>query len=249
MAGEKFIALEETSQEIKESVNDVKTNVDGLKETDVPAIDTLVDAVLERIGLTDDTGGSTNLGSVMAKLNEIISEVGKSSSEISTTGFGTTVFEYKDKISIYNSDDNKVIAKFIAPVTGIYNIKFLAKCTETGRTSNLIIYNPPNVKQLIYYASSKTGISSIYRPYDLFSLLNTIEIGQDLSGDSYDDFLKLSSYMSAVTEIDDIADTEATYNNLIHCYQGDPVFIYVGSNSYSFRDVNIQNIVITYGNE
>lgn len=58
MAGEKFIALEETSQEIKASVDNVKTNVDGLKNTDVPAIDTLVDEVLKRIGLTGDTGGS-----------------------------------------------------------------------------------------------------------------------------------------------------------------------------------------------
>ena len=40
MAGEKFIALEETSQEIKASVDNVKSNVDGLKTTDVPAIDT-----------------------------------------------------------------------------------------------------------------------------------------------------------------------------------------------------------------
>ena len=39
MAGEKFIALEETSQEIKASVDNVKSNVDGLKTTDVPAID------------------------------------------------------------------------------------------------------------------------------------------------------------------------------------------------------------------
>lgn len=64
MAGEKFIALEETSQEIKTTVNDVKTNVDGLKNTDVPGIDTLVNAVLERIGQAGDTGNT-----VMGKLN------------------------------------------------------------------------------------------------------------------------------------------------------------------------------------
>lgn len=64
MAGEKFIALEETSQEIKTTVNDVKTNVDGLKNTDVPGIDTLVNAVLERIGQAGDTGDT-----VMGKLN------------------------------------------------------------------------------------------------------------------------------------------------------------------------------------
>ena len=89
MAGEKYIALEETSQEIKTAVEgvqsdvdtmqtdvtEVKGNVSELKTTDVPNIDTLVDAVLERIGLTTDTGGSTNLGSLMAKANAILTQL------------------------------------------------------------------------------------------------------------------------------------------------------------------------------
>lgn len=237
MAGEKFIALEETSQEIKASVDNVKSNVDGLKTTDVPAIDTLVDEVLKRIGLTGDTGGSANLGSVMAKLNEIIGKVGKSGSEISTTGFGTTAFEYKDTISFYDSEDRKVIAKFIAPVTGVYNIKFLANCTQSGRTSNLTIYNPPNVK-----ASSETR----HDPYDLFSLLNTTTIDENIYKNVN---LDLLTRMAAKTKIDKIASAETTYNNLIHCYQGDPVFIYAGGSTYSFYDVDIRDIVITYGNK
>lgn len=246
MAGEKFIALEETSQEIKASVDNVKTNVDGLKNTDVPAIDTLVDEVLKRIGLTGDTGGSANLGSIMAKLNEIIGKVGKSGSEISTTGFGTTAFEYKDTVSFYDSEDRKVIAKFIAPVTGVYNIKFLAKCTQSGRTSNLTIYNPPNVKQWVYYASSETSARSIHDPYDLFSLLNTTTIDENIYKNKN---LKLLSCMAAKTKISEISNAEATYNNLIHCYQGDPVFIYAGGETYSFYDVDIRDIVITYGNK
>lgn len=239
MAGEKFIALEETSQEIKASVDNVKSNVDGLKTTDVPAIDTLVDEVLKRIGLTGDTGGSANLGSVMAKLNEIIGKVGKSGSEISTTGFGTTAFEYKDTISFYDSEDRKVIAKFIAPVTGVYNIKFLANCTQSGRTSNLTIYNPPNVKQ--FYYGSET-----HDPYDLFSLLNTTTIDENIYKNVN---LDLLTRMAAKTKIDKIASAETTYNNLIHCYQGDPVFIYAGGSSYPFYDVDIRDIVITYGNK
>lgn len=89
MAGEKYIALEKTSQEIKTAVEvvqsdvdtmqtdvtEVKGNVSELKTTDVPNIDTLVDAVLERIGLTTDTGGSTNLGSLMAKANAILTQL------------------------------------------------------------------------------------------------------------------------------------------------------------------------------
>lgn len=89
MEDKKYIALESTSQEIKTAVEgvqsdvdtmqtdvtEVKGNVSSLKTTDVPNIDTLVDAVLERIGLTTDTGGSTNLGSLMAKANAILTQL------------------------------------------------------------------------------------------------------------------------------------------------------------------------------
>lgn len=74
MANEKFIALEETSQEIKTTVNDVKTNVDGLKNTDVPGIDETVNATYEKtlelerkIG---GTGGAFFIYSDMSVKNE-----------------------------------------------------------------------------------------------------------------------------------------------------------------------------------
>ena len=69
MAGEKFIALEETSQEIKTAVQEVITS----------------------IGDTGDTGGSTVAGTVMAKLNEILEQLG-----ISTAG--STVQEVLEEL-------------------------------------------------------------------------------------------------------------------------------------------------------
>ncbi len=78
MADKNYIALEATSQEIKTAVESVQTDVDTangnisqLKDTDVPAIDEIVDAVLERIGLTSDTGGSSTAGTIMGKLNAL----------------------------------------------------------------------------------------------------------------------------------------------------------------------------------
>ena len=100
MANEKFIALEETSQEIKTTVNDVKTNVDGLKNTDVPGIDTIVNAVLERIGLTSDTGGSGTLGTVMAKLNYLINRL-SSNSNPAIKSIQSNIFSGR---GYYNSD-------------------------------------------------------------------------------------------------------------------------------------------------
>lgn len=59
MANEKFIALEETSQEIKTTVNDVKTNVDGLKNTDVPGIDSLIKDIYQKIIRLENKIGSS----------------------------------------------------------------------------------------------------------------------------------------------------------------------------------------------
>ena len=63
MADKKFIALEETSQEIKTAVNDEQTTADGIKtDTDViklshELIKAVADTILERLGLTTDVGG------------------------------------------------------------------------------------------------------------------------------------------------------------------------------------------------
>lgn len=74
MANEKFIALEETSQEIKTTVNDVKTNVDGLKNTDVPGIDETVNATYEKTLELErklgGTGGAFFIYSDMSVKNE-----------------------------------------------------------------------------------------------------------------------------------------------------------------------------------
>ena len=63
MSNENFIALEETQQEIKTTVDDTKTNVGVIKEAvnelklSTETIDQIADTILERIGLTNDSGG------------------------------------------------------------------------------------------------------------------------------------------------------------------------------------------------
>lgn len=95
MAGEIFIARQDTLEEVKQTVNEIDTNVDtvnnttsetktqttGIKaDTDglklsTDSIKQIADTILERIGLTTDTGGSTNLGSLMAKANAILTQL------------------------------------------------------------------------------------------------------------------------------------------------------------------------------
>lgn len=68
---ESVVNLENISTEIKTSVNEVKTDTEGIVLSN-DSIKAIVDEIQNRIGLTDDTGGSATAGSMMSKLNQII---------------------------------------------------------------------------------------------------------------------------------------------------------------------------------
>ncbi len=67
--------LEEISQSVTNVENiatEIKTDIEGVVlSTD--SIKAIVDEIQNRIGLTGDTGGSSSAGSMMSKLNQIIS--------------------------------------------------------------------------------------------------------------------------------------------------------------------------------
>lgn len=72
---ESVVNLENTSAEIKNNVNEVKTDTEGITLSNA-SIKAIVDEILSRIGLTADTGGSASAGSIMSKLNQIIGSTG-----------------------------------------------------------------------------------------------------------------------------------------------------------------------------
>lgn len=83
LAGEKFIALEETSQEIKTAVEGVKTDVGDVK-TDTEgitlsneSIEEITNSILAKIGATDESGGSATTGTLMSKINKLLSTQGQ----------------------------------------------------------------------------------------------------------------------------------------------------------------------------
>ena len=91
MAGENFIALESTSQEIKTAVAGVDTAVDGIAQTTTEikeatdgitlseaSIKAVADEILAKIGLTNDSGGGTAEGSIFAKLNALLTQIASS---------------------------------------------------------------------------------------------------------------------------------------------------------------------------
>lgn len=106
MAGEIFIARQDTLEEVKQTVNEIDTNVDTVNTTttntkaetaniktdtdglklSTDSIKQIADTILERIGLTTDVGGGANTGTVLGKLNALFS-----------SGGGISGFKYTDK--------------------------------------------------------------------------------------------------------------------------------------------------------
>lgn len=76
-----------------------------------------VAGLVEKIGTTTDVGGSNTAGSVMGKLNTVINQNAR---EVSLTGEGATVYENEPEHTVTATFE--VLAKFIAPVTGLYKI-------------------------------------------------------------------------------------------------------------------------------
>ena len=108
MAGEIFIARQDTLENVQGTVNTIDTSVDAVNTTttavksdtesikadtealklSTETIDQIADTILERIGLTTDVGGGATAGSIFAKLNALLSAGG---------GGGITGFKYIKK--------------------------------------------------------------------------------------------------------------------------------------------------------
>ena len=199
----------------------------------------IVEKVQELIGVTSDTGGSESLGTIMAKLNESLNRLTKlAEPQVSTTGFGNTIFEYTNKLSA-RRNRAPVIAKFIAPISGLYNIKFHTKYSRNNQTSDCDLYKMEN-----YTSLNQTGSSSYAKGCNLAFLYNKFSVGTFIEDEvSYD------SYNYNLTPFTvNTSSAGEDQNILIYCTQGEPVIIFaVGGNSSYYEEIS--KIKITYGNE
>lgn len=105
MAGEIFIARQDTLEAVQTTVEAVKTtttdtkaDTDGIKLS-AESIKAVADTILERIGLTTDAGGA-NTGTVFGKLNALFS-----------SGGGISGFKYK-KLAASRSTKTYVTTSF-----------------------------------------------------------------------------------------------------------------------------------------
>lgn len=151
MAGEIYIALESTSQDIKTAVEGVKTDVAGVKtdvggvKTDVGGVKTetegitlsnasikaIVDEIQSRIGVTADTGGSASAGSIMSKLNAIIA----------ATASGSGVIKH---IQRGNYDNDTTPSITLAGFTNINKMVYIIHGTRASGSDD-IPYNVSDV--------------------------------------------------------------------------------------------------------
>lgn len=69
---ESVVNVENISTEVKISVNEVKTDTEGIVLSN-DSIKAIVDEIQNRIGLTGDTGGSATTGTLMSKINKLLS--------------------------------------------------------------------------------------------------------------------------------------------------------------------------------
>ena len=103
--------LENISTEVKASVNEVKTDTEGIVLSNA-SIKAIVDEIQNRIGLTADTGGSASAGSIMSKLNQIISSTGQSGGGI--TGFTYTTLEATKNTQTYTTKSSGFVMGKVA---------------------------------------------------------------------------------------------------------------------------------------
>lgn len=129
-----------------------------IKIADKPTLDN----VNTNIGTSTDTGGSSTTGTLMGKLNYMISQGFGNLNYIisqglaSLTGEGTTIYSSDKEISMTGSTSSpgdKCIAKFVAPVSGIYKVTVGAKAQSSYEFDILKI---ESFRQIYTYSDSST---------------------------------------------------------------------------------------------
>lgn len=153
---------------LMEQVNATQTEVNAINTAleDV-AQETSVQQVITTIGTTTDSGGSSTEGSLMSKLNEILGQLG-----ISTTG--STVQE--------------VLEELLTQPNIIKNIQQGLISSSKGNPTNIELAGFTNINKTVYLINGFTATAS---PYNLYVSNFTIN---NLAINTYDPSAKRGDY-------------------------------------------------------
>ena len=267
MADEIFIALEQTSQEIKTAVTNMQgdvdamqsdvsatnTTVNALKNTDIPIVDSLVDAVLERIGITSDSGGTSSLGTLMAKINAVLEKLDESSSSgggekwVYSGTTGTTKYLIRneewieDQLDLPARTDNHdneafVVGFFVPKVSGLHTITIT---TDTLNASEDAILTFATFNELMhavmhFNTMERDQITNFDYLYEQFEWVD----GGKTSRGVQRGYVLLLDYMSSNRLASDETATIKYY-----CTKDEPVFLLAVNNESV--DITLWSAVVT----
>lgn len=136
MAGEIFIARQDTLEAVQQTVNEIDTNVDTVNTTttntkaetaniktdtdglklSTDSIKQIADTILERIGLTTDSGGGANTGTVLGKLNALFSSGG------GISGFKYTLLQANNSTKKHSASSSGLFIYYYESSQGYGNV-------------------------------------------------------------------------------------------------------------------------------
>lgn len=206
---------------------------------------TTLDAVNSKIGTTND---SESVGSVMAKLNELISKL--ESPEASNTGVGiqlcnkSAVFDNK----IISTDNTVPIYAFIPPVSGVYTISITGNTYNSAHQIDIgaLTSELSNSGNVIYGIREVLGTASDNHNINTFGAFE--KLWQDyLKNPSTADSSYLLVGSSANTAVR-LTSTPQTLKGTVICKKDEPTMILAYNGEGADVTIDIDNITITYGN-
>lgn len=234
------------------SLDTIISNAQVVLSTSIKAIDdnTLINNTANKTGILSQKNSYIismleNSGYGLNALKNILGDGVKPS----LTGTGTTVFSSTNKVS--SSANYKCIAKFIAPVSGIYNVALTAEAQTNvynidikkvtselmsysyfSSGDNIYCYTRRIEQEMSYEASTVGGTSYVIGT----TTWNTV---LDDGGSKYFDCIQsLGGIKTSKTE-------EVNENLKMYCKAGEPVQIVMYQSSSS-RSAYINSIVVTY---
>jgi len=248
-------------------------------------IDSAKQELSTQIGTTTNTGGSATAGTLMAKLNALLSSwtaaraglidtirgytatnntasstgtLSQKASAIinkrnaSLTGSGITVFSGVADIYADEGVSNKLVAKFIAPVSGVYNVVVTtpivtASFSSTGYVGKVVdsvvggSYYTTEVRASAYSISQSLtyNLSSVGAAALVTSSVSFADyLATEGTGRYHDMMLKILEVQASTTGT-------TSKSGLFYCKAGEPVVLVLWGN-ISSNAVRINSITVTY---
>lgn len=233
-------------------------------------IDSAKEELNTKIGVTTNTGGTTTAGTLMAKLNAILSHLLtywtstragyidtiktntdylKTQRQASLTGVGATI--YSHNTNCYFLQNSAVcFAKFIAPIDGIYKVTITAPAYNNG---SIIFYKVIDACIGYGYMNTSDKIYAYPRSVSQVYSYNNATIGSSslaspavpLMSDIADYGGYMLNMLPIISELGTNTSTTSSVNFELYCRAGEPVQI-VGRASDNTSNLLANSITVTY---